>query len=59
MKVPSLEWKPNKKTVEKNLMKKLGEAAREYEKAYNLMMSIVGKLEYNYYEDKKKEQKWF
>ena len=57
--VPSPEWKPCKETVEKNLMEKLGEAAREFEKAYNLMMSIVGKLEDNYYEDKKKEQKWF
>ena len=59
VKVPSPEWKPNKKTVEKNLMEKLGEAAREFEKAYNLMMRIVGKLEDNYFEDNKKEQKWF
>ena len=54
-KVPSPEWKPCKETVEKNLMQKLGEAARKFEQAYNLMMSIIGDLEENYYEGNKKE----
>ena len=56
VKVPSPEWKPCKKTVEKNLMEKLGKAASKFEEAYNLMMSIVGELEDNYYEDKKEEK---
>ena len=43
-----------KETVEKNLMQKLGEAASNFEQAYSLMMSIIGDLEENYYEDKKK-----
>ena len=42
VKVPSPEWKPSKKTVEKDLMEKLGKAASKFEEAYNLMMSIVG-----------------
>ena len=54
--VPSPEWKPNKKTVEKDLMEKLGKAASKFEEAYNLMMSIVGELEDNYYEIKKEEK---
>jgi hypothetical protein len=58
-KVPSPEWKPCKETVEKNLMQKLGEAANKFEQAYNLMMSIIGDLEENYYEDKKKEERKF
>ena len=54
-KVSSPEWKPSKETVEKNLMEKLGEAAKEFEKAYNFMMRIVGDLEDHYYEGNKKE----
>ena len=53
-KVSSPEWRPSKETVEKNLMEKLGEAAKEFEKAYNLMMKIVGDLEDHYYEGNKK-----
>ena len=34
-------------------MEKLGKAASKFEEAYNLMMSIIGELEDNYYEDKK------
>ena len=56
VKVPSPEWKPNKKTVEKDLMEKLGKAASKFEEAYNLMMSIVGDLEDHYYEVKKEEK---
>ena len=37
-------------------MEKLGEAAKEFEKAYNLMMQIVGDLEDHYYEGTKKEK---
>ena len=58
-KVSSPEWKPSKETVEKNLMEKLGEAAKEFEKAYNLMMKIVGDLEDHYYEGDKKEERKF
>ena len=56
VKVPSPEWKPSKKTVEQNLMEKLGTAASKFEEAYNLMMSIVGELEENYYENKKEDK---
>ena len=56
VKVPSPEWKPCNKTVQKNLMEKLGKAASKFEETYNLMMSIVGELEDNYYEDKKEEK---
>ena len=59
VKVPSLEWKPCKKTVEKNLMEKLGKAASKFEQAYNLMMSIIGDLEDNYYEGDKKQVRKF
>ena len=58
-KVSSPEWKPSKETVEKNLMQKLGEAAAEFEKAYNLMMKIIGDLEDNYYDGNKKEERKF
>ena len=58
-KVSSPEWRPSKETVEKNLMEKLGEAAKEFEKAYNLMMKIVGDLEDHYYEGNKKEERKF
>ena len=58
-KVPSPEWKPCKESVEKNLMQKLGEAAKEFEKDYNLMMKIVGDLEDNYYEGNVKEEREF
>ena len=37
-------------------MEKVGKAASEFEKAYNLMMSIVGDLEVHYYEVKKGEK---
>ena len=40
-------------------MEKLGEAAKEFEKAYNLMMQIVGDLEDHYYESNKKEERKF
>ena len=53
------KWKPSKETVEKNLMQKLGEAATEFEKAYNLMMKIIGDLEDNYYDGNKKEERKF
>ena len=57
--VPIPEWKPCKEMVEKNLMQKLGEAASKFEQAYNLMMSIIGDLEDNYYEGDKKEERKF
>ena len=40
-------------------MQKLGEAAKEFEKAYNLMMKIIGDLEDNYYEGNVKEERKF
>ena len=40
-------------------MEKLGEAAKEFENAYNLMMRIVGDLEDHYYEGNKKEERKF
>ena len=55
-KVPSPEWRPCKETMEKNLMQKLRETASKFEQAYNLMMRIIGDLEENYYENKKKEE---
>ena len=58
-KASSPEWKPSKETVEKNLMQKLGEAAAEFEKAYNLMMKIIGDLEDNYHDGNKKEERKF
>ena len=56
VKVPSPEWKPCQRTVEKNLMEELGKAASEFEKAYNIMMKIVGDLEDNYHEGKKEKK---
>ena len=58
-KVSSPELKPSKETVEKNLMEILGEAAKEFEKAYNLMMRIVGDLEDHYFEGNEKEERKF
>ena len=58
-KASSPEWRPSKETVEKNLMQKLGEAAAEFEKAYNLMMKIIGDLEDNYHDGNKKEERKF
>ena len=54
-KAPSPEWKTPKETVEKDLMERLGKAAGAFEQAYNLMMRIIGELEDNYEEKKKKE----
>ena len=37
-------------------MEELGKAAKEFEKAYNIMMKIVGDLKENYHEGKKEKK---